>query len=113
MLLAYTMMNILHGASWGLQGVFMQCFLDTTQELYKSQAGTRETLSALVLRGAVYMLSQVMNGVVNCCCSIYNRPVTKLANKAVFEKLKRLSLEELEDKIDKAVNGAKGVLTLE
>ena len=110
-IILYSVLQMLHGASWVLQVMSVQYFFDGISE---NQYGIRRLVIRILLLGAAYAFAQTMNGVANCYGQILNRKVIKETNKLLFRAIDRKEAiafeyaEEL-DQINKAVRGSEGV----
>lgn len=110
-ILFYSVLQMLHGASWVLQVMSVQYFFDG---ISSSEGGIRPLVFKILLLGTSYAFAQIMNGVANCYGQILNRKVTKETNKILFRTIDRKEAiafeyaEEL-DQIEKAVRGSEGV----
>ncbi|MCM1188244.1 MAG: hypothetical protein NC541_02985 [bacterium] len=107
----YSALQMLHGASWVLQVVSVQYFLDGILE---NEGGFSGLVLKILLLGASCAFAQIMNGVINCYGQILNRKAAKETNKLLFRAIDRkeaLSFEYAEelDQINKAVRGSEGV----
>ena len=110
-IILYSVLQMLHGASWVLQVMSVQYFFDGISE---NQNGIGRLVIRILLLGAAYAFAQTMNGVANCYGQILNRKVIKETNKLLFRAIDRKEAiafeyaEEL-DQINKAVRGSEGV----
>ena len=110
-IILYSVLQMLHGASWVLQVMSVQYFFDGISE---NGGAVSRLVFRILLLGAAYAFAQAMNGIANCYGQILNRKVLKETNKILFRAIDRKEAiafeyaEEL-DQINKAVRGSEGV----
>lgn len=110
-IILYSVLQMLHGASWVLQVMSVQYFFDGISE---NQNGILPLVIRILLLGAAYAFAQTMNGVANCYGQILNRRVIKETNRILFRTIDRkeaIAFEHADelDRIEKAANGSEGV----
>lgn len=110
-IILYSVLQMLHGASWVLQVMCVQYFFDGISE---NEGGIPRLVIRILLLGAAYAFAQTMNGVANCYGQILNRKVTKETNKILFRTIDEKDAIAFEyadelDQINKAVRGSEGV----
>lgn len=110
-IILYSVLQMLHGASWVLQVMCVQYFFDGISE---NEGEIPRLVIRILLLGASYAFAQTMNGVANCYGQILNRRVTKETNKILFQTIDKKEAIAFEyadelDQINKAVRGSEGV----
>lgn len=110
-IILYSVLQMLHGASWVLQVMSVQYFFDGISE---SEGEVLQLVIKILLLGVAYAFAQTMNGVANCYGQILNRKVIKETNKILFKKIDKKEAIAFEyadelDQINKAVRGSEGV----
>lgn len=107
----YSILQMLHGASWVLQVMCVQYLFDG---LSQKEGRVSQLAVKILLLGAAYAFAQAMNGIVNCYGQILNRKVIKETNRILFRTIDQKETIDFEyadelDQINKAVLGSEGV----
>ncbi len=109
-LIVYIILSFIHGMSYVLQVIAMQYFIDTVTQIGQQPQDPHPVYLSLLLMGAAYLFSQIMNGLFNCFGQILNTKIGLYVNQMLIKKIGELPNIEFEDvsrlnQISKAVNG--------
>lgn len=113
-LMVYIFLSFVHGISYVLQVIAMQNFIDALACPKLLVPSSYSIYFYLMLMGAAYLFSQIMNGVFNCFGQIMNIKIGKYVDRTLIERINNLANIEFEDtdrlnQINKAVKGKEGL----